>query len=235
MLSCLAVRPILHHGAFALVVSTLALAPVVSLHAQKGKPPASPPDASATVAIPSNPDFAVANDGNAQYPGAKIFGPSGDLRLDLTTGTREILVTLGAPVPIDDASSTPPASAVYYTNAGLFVQDIRSVFKGTTVRRPGRIGFGDALPNHALGFRHTTAQGIVIYGTDTCVSRLKDEEAGTTLPTWRITSSAACAPVDADKAGVFEENIPGKINHKWKATYTVPFSFTVSCTSNCSM
>ncbi len=116
----------------------------------------------------------------------------------------------------------------------FFIENIRGVTKGTTVRRIGRIGFGDALPDHAMAFRYTTVEGVEIYGTQACVRRLTDDEAGTATPSWRITSSAGCAPADADKAGVFE-NISGRIRHKWKASYAVPFSMTVTCNTNCSM
>jgi hypothetical protein len=218
--------------AFALCVSVLALVPMAPVDAQKGKP-SYPLDATASVVLADG--FAVTSDGNGPYTGATVFGPSGDLRLDLTTGTREILVQLGEPVQIPAPPVAQPAPGTYYTDAGLFIQDIRSVAKGSTVRRVGRIGFGNALPDHALGFRYTTVQGIVINGTDACVRRLTNAEAATTTPTWRITSSAGCAGADADKAGVFEENIKGKINHKWTGTYTVPFSITVTCSTNCVM
>lgn len=228
--------------AFASLVAVLATTPMAPVDAQKGKPPSTPPDATASLVIAGG--FAMASDDGGPYAGATIFGASGDLRLDLTTGTREIWVTLATPLSQPGGGVVPPASGTYQTNAGLFVQSIRGVAKGSTVRRVGRIGFGDSLPNHALGFRSTTAQGIVIYGTETCVRRLTDAEAGTpeapsTIPTWRITSSAGCEPADANRAGVFEENIPGKINHKWKGSYAVPFSMTVTCadptTTNCSM
>jgi len=220
---------------FALLVAALAVTPLITVNAQKGPKPSTPPDATASLVIADGAPFAVVSDNNGAYLGATIFGASGDLRLDLTTGTREIWVTLGTPQSQPGGGILPPSPGTYQTDAGLFIQDIRSVTKGSTVRRVGRIGFGDSLPNHALGFRYTTVQGIVINGTDACVRRLTDAEAGTPTPTWRITSSEGCDVAGDDKAGVFEENIPGKINHKWKGTYAVPFSITVTCSTNCSM
>ncbi len=221
-------------SALVLAIGALLVVPVAPLSAQKGKPPSTPPDATATVVFAEDGGFAMVSDGNGPYAGATIFGASGDLRLDLTAGTREIWVTLGSPSQLAPGI-VPPAPGTYETDAVLYIQGIRGVAKGSTVRRVGRIGFGDSLPDHALGFRYTTSQGIVINGTEACVRRLTDAEAGTTTPTWRVTSSAGCAASDGDNAGVFEENLKGKINQKWKGTYAVPFSITVSCTTNCSM
>lgn len=217
--------------AFALLVGALAVTPMAPVDAQKGKPPSTPPDATASLVVADGAPFAMVSDSLGPYTGATIFGASGDLRLDLTTGTRTIVVTLGPPVLLPPVGAPVASSDTYYTDAGLFIQGIRSVVKGSAaVRRVGRIGFGDSLPNHALGFRYTTSQGIVINGTEVCVSRLSD-----LTPTWRITSSETCEAGDAAKAGVFEENLPGKINHKWKGSYAVPFSITVTCNTNCSM
>ena len=48
---------------------------------------------------------------------------------------------------------------------------------------------------------------------------------------WDITSS--CAGEPSDTAGFFEENLKGKVNNVFKATYPVPFAATVTCDANC--
>jgi len=208
---------------FALLVGALAVAPMAPVDAQKGKPP-STPDSTATVTFADAIGDGLTSVGGS-YPGAVVFGnSSGDLRLDLGASGRAIQVSLGAPLTIGANVLDAPNGATYLTDAVLFIDAIRGVPVGSTQIRVGRIGLGTAYPNHALGFRVTTSSGIAIYGTDVCVTRVS-------LSVWDIASSCVAEP--SDTAGLFEENLKGKINQRFKANYTVPFAFTVTCTANC--
>ena len=215
-------------AAFGLCTAVLALLPAVQVDAHKGKPQA---NATVTVTFADRTDGSgvivdgLSSDNGQPYTG-EVIPASGDLRVDLTTGTREIVVRLGAPGTNPPAVGSVPSNQSFYTDAVLFVHDIQGVATGTTAKRLGRIGMGSAYPDHALGFRYTTSQGIVVYGTELCVTR-----RNVTGAIWDISSS--CAQEPSDTAGFFEENLKGKINHKFKATYAVPFALTVTCTLSC--
>jgi len=222
MLSSVIARPILHHGAFALVVSALVLAPFVPLEAQKGKP--QPSNLVVTATLSDRDGDAVRSDGLGSYANAQVLINSGDLRIDAGLMGRTLHVLLGAPDLVADGASVPNGN-LFASDAVLFVDNILSVPVGETAARLGRVGLGSSYPNHAVGFRYTTAQGITIYGSPVCVAR-------TSASSWTISSSCLTADT-SDVAGLFEENLKGKINHRFKATYTVPFALTVQCTANC--
>ncbi len=210
--------------AFALLVGALAFTPASRVDAQKGKPP-SVPDATATVTLANRAGDGLTSVGAADYLGAQVLGGSGDLRLELGTSGRAIQVSLGERLTIGaGVEDAPPSGATYLTDAVLFIDSIRGVPVGSTQTRVGRIGLGTAYPNHALGFRVTTSSGVAIYGTDVCVTRVS-------LSVWDVASSCVAEP--SDTAGLFEENLKGKINQRFKANYTLPFSFRVTCTANC--
>lgn len=193
-------------------------------NAARSEPP-SVPDATATVTLANRAGDGLTSVGAADYPGAVVFGNSGgDLRLDLGAGGRAIQVSLGAPLTTAANVLDAPNGVTYLTDAVLFIENIRGVPVGSTQTRVGRIGLGTAYPNHALGFRVTTSSGVAIYGTDVCVTRVS-------LSVWDIASSCVAAP--SDTAGLFEENLKGKINQRFKANYTLPFSFRVTCDANC--
>lgn len=197
--------------------------------AQKGKPAPAPNNAG-EVTFANGPTDEIVSDGLGAYGGAIIYG-SGVLYLDVGAIDRRLGITLRNKV-----SGETDLDGAYPSDGILRIDNIYAPDNGSgRGRSTGRVSFGTSLTNHALGFRYATAQGIVINGTDACVRRLTDSEAGTATPTWRITSSEGCDAAGDDKAGVFEENLPGKINHKWKGTYAVPFSVTVTCSTYCSM
>lgn len=209
---------------FALLVGALAVSPLVTVNAQKGKPPTTS-DSTVTVTFMNRPGDAMTSIGAAEYPGGVVHASSGDLRLDVGASGRVIQVALGATLVVGADVTDAPANMTYLTDAVLYIQNIRGVPVGSTETRVGRIGLGTAYPNHAVGFRATTSQGIEIYGTPVCVTRH-------TASTWAIASSA-CSADASDTAGLFEENLKGKINHRFKANYTVPFAVTVACTPDC--
>ncbi len=53
--------------AFALLVGALAITPMAPVDAQKGKPSASPPDATATVVFADGAGFAMVGDGDGPF------------------------------------------------------------------------------------------------------------------------------------------------------------------------
>jgi len=207
--------------AFALVIGALAATPLVDLHAQKVKPPT---HWSATVTLANRLGDGLTSVGASEYPGAEIGVSAGDLRLELGTIGRAMQVTLGAPLTVGTGVTDAPNGVTYVTDAVLFIGNVGKIPVGTTQTSVGRIGLGSAYPNHAVGFRDTTVQGIRIYGTDVCVTR-------TSISTWNVASSCDVEP--SDEAGLFQENLKGKINHHFKASYAVPFAFTVTC-ANCT-
>lgn len=222
MMSRFVAQSVLHAGVFALAVSAVALVSTAPLEAQKGKPV---PNSTATVTFVNRVGDAMTSVGSADYPGAVLFSAAeGDLRLDIGAAGRAVQVVLGTPASVAPGEVVPDGDT-FLTDAVLFIQNLRGITVGSTVTRLGRIGLGSAYPNHALGFRQTTSQGIEISGTPVCVYRAS-------AINWTVTSSA-CAGDTSDTAGLFEENLKGKINHRFKATYAVPFAFDVTCTANC--
>jgi hypothetical protein len=209
--------------AFALAIGALGALSLVPVSAQKGKT-SSPPDSTVTVTFADRDGDAMVSDGGGAYA-AKILGNSGDLRLELGPIGRTIEVKLGAPISInpDFTSADVPNGVDYLTDGVLFVENVRSVAVNTTAMLVGRIGLRSAYPNHAVGFREKTVGEDYIGGTPVCVTR-------TGPKTWHITSSCTG---DGDTAGLFEENLKGKISVRFKATYSVPFAAKVTCMDNC--
>ncbi|BCS32123.1 hypothetical protein TBR22_A13320 [Luteitalea sp. TBR-22] len=218
MLRTPVVRSILRAGAVALVIG--ALVPASPAFAQKGKPV---PNSTVSVTFADRLGDALTSDNGTPYPGGVLFSAAeGDLRLDIGAAGRLVKVELGTPItaPVGEA----PPTGTYWTDAVLFIENLRGVAVGSTVTRLGRIGLGSAYPNHALGFRQTTIGGVEIYGTPVCVSR-------PTAAEW-VVASSGCVGETSDTAGLFEENIK-RVGQRFKATYAVPFAFTVACTANC--
>ncbi len=201
--------------------------------AQKGKP-APAPNAEGSVTLADGPDYELTGDG-AAYGGATIYNTGGTLYLDLAPSGRTMTINLKP----ENAGLTDPSNHVAPTS---YLAD--SVFRidkvstapadGTWMRSVGRIGFGSSLPNHALGFRYATANGVPIYGTEVCVRRVLADGVPVTPATWVVASSDACSPGDGEdgQAGLFEEGLKGK-GYRFEAVYTVRFSATVVCTKNC--
>lgn len=215
-------RSVMRHGIFALVVGALAVLPFASLDAQKGKP--QPSNLVVTATLLDRTGDALRSDGSGPYANAQVFSTSGDLRIDAGLMGRTLHVLLGQPELTAEGASVPNGQ-LFASDAVLYVRGILSVPVGTTEARVGRIGLGSSYPNHAVGFRYTTVQDVTIYGSPLCVER-------TSTTSWTISSSCVAADT-SDVAGLFEENLRGKVNHKFKATYTVPFALTVTCTDNC--
>jgi hypothetical protein len=209
--------------AFALAIGALGALSLVPVSAQKGKT-SSPPDSTVTVTFADRDGDAMVSDGGGAYA-AKILGNSGDLRLELGPIVRRIHVTLGNPESTGDGVLDAPKDVTYETDGVLFVENVRAVEVGSTERRPGRIGLRTAYPNHAVGFRAETVGEVPIHGTQVCVKRQS-------TTTWYITSSSSCAAGNRDLAGLFEENLKGKISVRFKASYELPFALTV-CEPNC--
>ena len=208
-------------AAFTVVIGALALAPSIDVQAQKNKPPT---HRSATVTLHDDRP-GLTSDGFGDYTGAEIGISGGDLRLDLGATNRAIQVTLGERLTVNDNGyDAPLAGATYLTSKVLFLQNLGNIPVGQTQTSVGRIGLDNAYPNHALGFRAVTVDGVAIYGTDVCVFHASPK-------VWEVTSS--CAQEPSDTAGLFEENLKGRTGPRFKANYTVPFAFTVTCTLNC--
>ena len=222
-------RRIVYGGVFALLVAVLAGTASQPLTAQKNKPPTHAP-ATVVFADPvdgaGNPTVGLTSDGGGPYAAlVSLNTESGDLRLDLAGSGRMVGARFGSPLSAP-VGAVVPSGEIVWSDAVLFIDGVRTVPRGATVKRVGRIGLGSGLPNHAVGFRYTTAQGIEIYGTEVCVTRRDVPGA-----VWDIASSCTVEP--SDTAGLFEENLKGKINHRFKATYTMPFALTATCTANC--
>ncbi len=209
--------------AFALLVGALAITPMAPVDAQKGKPV---PNSTVTVTFANRVGDAMTSVGSADYPGGVLFSAAeGDLRLDIGAAGRAVQVVLDAPISIAPGEAAPDG-VTFLSDAVLFIENLRGIAVGSTVTRMGRIGLGSAYPDHVLGFRQTTIEGVEIFGTPVCVSR-------PTSSTWTVTSSS-CDGDASDTAGLFEQGIK-RISHRFKATYAVPFSMTVTCNTNCSM
>lgn len=210
---------------FALLVA-LTVAPT-RLDAQKGKPTV-PPNVEGSVTFADEQGYHLTSDGLGPYADATIYG-SGTLYLDLAAAGRTMQITLDATTVGATAPSNHVEPDTYVTNAVFRIDNIdHAPIGGGWVRSVGRIGFGTGLPNHALGFRYATANGVPIYGTEVCVRRV-DDVSPATPATWRIASSDACSG-DGGNAGLFEEGLKGK-GYRWEAVYTVRFEATVVCTS----
>jgi hypothetical protein len=213
-----------------LIVGTWMATSPDALTAQgKNKPPKSA-DASMTVVFRDAGNDGLVSDGAGTYVHgsagveALVYAASGDLRLDFTSSTRHMLARLGDPLVVFDGTAAP-ANVEYASQQTLFVEQIASVQVGNPERRRARIGLAPGLPNYALGFRYLTTGGAQIEGTELCVSRV-------TADTWTVASSSACSG-EGDVAGLFQENLKGKVSHRRVATYFVPFEVSVTCTLNC--
>ena len=211
----------------AVVVMAMALAWASgTAWAQKGKP-TPPPNAVGSVTLADRPGDELTSDGLGAYLGATIYS-SGTLFLDLSTpASRQMVITLQDKVM--SAGSVDQVSPGEYRANAVFRIDNINATPGPNGwgRSVGRIGFGQSLPNHALGFRYATANGVPIYGTDVCVRRVP----GVSPATWQVASSEACS-LDGGAAGLFEEGLKGK-GYQFEAVYTVRFLATVVCTSDC--
>ena len=206
---------------FTVVVGALAIAPSIDVQAQKNKPPT---HRIATVTLADRPGDGLTSVGSTEYAGAEIGITGGDLRLELGTTGRAMQVTLGTRGVIGDGVTDPPlAGTTYVTTMVLTIANVGNIPVGSTQTSVGRIGLDNAFPNHALGFRATTINGVPIYGTEVCVSHDSPN-------VWTVRSS--CGEL-SDTAGLFEENLKGKVGVRFKANYVVPFAFTVTCTLNC--
>lgn len=192
--------------------------------AQKGKP-SPPPYAVGSVALADRPGDDLTSDGVGAYGGATIYS-SGTLLLELSTASRQMLISLREENRLVTTTADHVGYGAYATNSVLRIDNINAV-PGPTGwgRSVGRIGFGQSLPNHALGFRYATANGVPIYGTEVCVRRVP----GVSPATWQVASSDACS-ADGGAAGLFEEGLKGK-GYQSEAVYTVRFLATVVCTS----
>ncbi len=191
----------------------------------KGKP-SLPPNAIGSVTMADGSDYDLTSDGGGPYGGATIYG-SGTLLLDLSTlPGRQMVINLRDGNRLVTSAVDHVGYGSYSTNAALRIDNIdHAPVSGGWVRSVGRIGFGTGLPNHALGFRYTTANGVPVYGTEVCVKRVP----GASPATWTIASSEACS-ADGGAAGLFEEGLKGK-GYRSEAVYKVRFLATVVCTS----
>jgi hypothetical protein len=219
-------------GAMAMVTAMTLSAGVVL--AQKGKP-SPPPNAVGSMTLADRPGDGLTSDGDGAYEGATIYS-SGTLYLDLSLPapeSRQMSITLlervvSAGGAIDHVV---PGVTPYLTDAVFRIDNIDAApGPDGWGRSVGRIGFGQSLPNHALGFRYTTANGVPVYGTEVCVRRVVDAQGARVVPaTWVVASSDACG--DQGQAGLFEEGLKGK-GYRFEAVYKVRFSATVICTSD---
>ncbi len=194
--------------------------------AQKGKP-SPPPSAVGSVTLADRQGDGLTSDGGGVYEGATIYS-SGTLYLDLSVPaptSRQMSITLQDKV-LSEGWPIDHVQAGQYATEAVFRIDNIAAAPGPDGwgRSVGRIGFGQGLPNHALGFRYTTANGVPIYGTDVCVRRVPGAERAT----WQVASSDACG--DQGQAGLFEEGLKGK-GYRFEAVYKVKFLATVVCTS----
>lgn len=192
--------------------------------AQKGKP-APAPNAVASVTFADRADDDLVSDGGGGYEGATLYG-SGTLWLDVAASGRSFRVELDAAKVGQTSSANHIAPGWYVTGAPFRVDNIdHAPLSGAWVRSVGRIGLNPGVPNHALGFRYATANGVPVYGTEVCVKRLP----GVTPATWHVASSDACS-LEGGNAGLFEEGLKGK-GIQFEAVYQVKFLATVVCTS----
>jgi len=193
--------------------------------AQKGKP-SPPPNAVGSVTLADRTNDDLTSDGFGSYGGATIYG-SGTLLLDLSIPTsRQMFIALRDGNRLVTTSFDHVVYGTYATNAVLRIDNINAApGPNGWGRSVGRIGFGSSVPNHALGFRYTTANGVPIYGTEVCVRRVPNVSPAT----WQIASSEACS-LDGGAAGLFEEGLKGK-GYRFEAVYEVRFLATVVCTS----
>jgi hypothetical protein len=201
--------------------------------AQKTKP-APAPNAVGSVTLADGPDYELTGDG-AAYEGATIYSSGGTLYLDLAPSGRTMTINLKPENVGQTDGSNHVAPISYAANSVFRIDNVSTApVDGSWMRSVGRIGFGASLPNHALGFRYATANGVPVYGTEVCVRRVLVNGVRVVPATWVVASSDACFLEDGQdgQAGLFEEGLKGK-GYQFEAVYKVRFLATVVCTSSC--